>query len=47
MNRGNPKPMNWKEVVWYAWVIGAVLIVVNASIAYFLGPDGIPELWGV
>lgn len=38
---------NWRAIVWYSWVIGGALIVVNASISYFIGFEGIPELWGV
>ena len=38
---------NWKEIVWYGWVVGGALIAVNASIAYSLGFESIPELWGV
>ena len=38
---------NWKEIVWYGWVVGGALIAGNASIAYLLGFESIPELWGV
>jgi hypothetical protein len=38
---------NWKEIVWYGWVVGGALIAVNASIAYLLGIENIHELWGV
>jgi hypothetical protein len=38
---------NWKELVWYGWVVGSAIIAVNASIAYLLGFASIPELWGV
>ena len=38
---------NWKEIVWYGWVAGGALIAGNASIAYLLGFESIPELWGV
>ena len=38
---------NWKELVWYGWVASSVLVAVNASIAYLLGFESIPELWGV
>ncbi len=38
---------NWKEIVWYGWVVGGALIVVHASIAYLLGFESIPGLWGI
>ena len=38
---------NWKEIVWYGWVVGGALIASKASIAYLLGFESIPELWGV
>ncbi len=38
---------NWKEMVWYGWVIGAALIAFNASIAYLLGFETIPAFWGL
>ncbi len=38
---------NWKEIVWYGWVVGVALIAVNASIAYLLGFESIHEFWGV
>jgi hypothetical protein len=37
---------NWREIVWYGWVIGAAIIAGNASISYFTGFEGIPVLWG-
>jgi hypothetical protein len=45
MKHGDLK--NWKEIVWYGWVVGGAVIVANASVAYFLGLESIPELWGV
>jgi hypothetical protein len=27
---------NWKEIIWYGWVVGGALVVVNASIVFFL-----------
>ncbi len=45
MRRSRPK--NWKEIVWYGWVVGGALIAVNAAITYFLGFESIFELWGV
>ena len=38
---------NWKEIVWYGWIIGTAMIAANASIAYLLGFETIPALWGV
>jgi hypothetical protein len=38
---------NWKDIVWYGWVVGAALIAANASIAYLLGFETIPEFWGL
>ncbi len=38
---------NWKEMVWYGWVVGSAIIAVNASIANLLGFASIPEFWGV
>ncbi len=37
---------NWKEIVWYGWIIGAAMITANASIAYLFGFENIPALWG-
>lgn len=47
MNRRQRKSALWREVVWYGWVTGALLILVNASVASLLGVGGIPELFGV
>jgi hypothetical protein len=38
---------NWKEIVWYGWVVGGALIVVNESIAFFLGFESIPKPWSL
>ncbi len=38
---------NWKEIVWYGWVVGGALIAVNAIITYFLGHESILELLSV
>lgn len=36
---------NWREMVWYGWVIGAAIIAANASITYFIGLKNLPALW--
>ncbi len=38
---------NWREIVWYGWIIGAAMITANASISYFVGLESIPALWGL
>ena len=38
---------NWKEIVWYGWIIGAAMITAQASIAYLLGFESVPTLWGL
>ncbi len=38
---------NWKETVWYGWVVGGALITVNAIITYYLGYESIFELLSV
>ncbi len=38
---------NWKEIVWYGWVVGGALITANAVIAYVLGHESIFELLSV
>jgi len=38
---------NWREIVWYGWIFGAAMIAANASIAYLLGIENIPALWGL
>ncbi len=35
---------NWKEIVWYGWVVGGALIAVNEIIAHLLGHESIFEL---
>ena len=37
---------NWREIVWYGWVIGAALITVNASLSNFTGVQSLTKLWG-
>ena len=36
MRRSRPK--NWKEIVWYGWVVGGALIAVNAAISTITAP---------
>ena len=31
-------PKNWKEIVWYGWVVGCALIAVNAAISTITAP---------
>ena len=45
MRRSRPK--NWKEIVWYGWVVGGALVTANAVITYFLGHESIFELLSV
>ncbi len=38
---------NWKEIVWYGWVVGGALIAVNAIITHLLGHESIFDLLSV
>ena len=35
---------NWKEIIWYGWVVGGALVTANAIITHFLGHESIFEL---
>ena len=47
MRRRGRKPDHWRKVVWYGWVTGAGLILLNATLAWLLGFSGLPNLIGV
>ena len=36
----------WRQVVWYGWATGVVLILLNASVAWLLGFEGLTTLPG-
>lgn len=47
VRRHSRKPALWREVVWYGFAAGTVLVLVNASVSWLLGVGGIAELLGV